>query len=207
MATHSTGQAKLQLTLSSQPQEAIFTSTMTKPGQSDLTAVNDKTKNFSHDCKKNAKMLKIELKLPQGQSYSKLQFTNSAMPWVWNTRKWKALLCIHFTEDTFQISDSTMMTQREYGLVPKILSFWTNKSHRKVVPKLVLTLSRRTCNTIYWNSNAHAFCSSLSFQQATTDVHMSNTSRVIADFVKTVAPNTLDQLELETSTLFLAMSD
>ncbi len=58
----------------------------------------------------------------------------------------------------------------------------------KVVPKLVLILSRQTCNTICRNSNkAHVFCSALSFQQALLDVCTSNKFRVIAGFVKTVA--------------------
>ncbi len=57
----------------------------------------------------------------------------------------------------------------------------------KVVPKLMLTLSRRTCNTIYRNSNkANIFCSSLSSQQG-MDICMSNRSPVTIGFVKTVA--------------------
>ncbi len=59
--------------------------------------------------------------------------------------------------------------------------------YAKVVPKLVLTLSGWTCNTIYWNfDEAHRFCSSLSFEQAPVDVYKSNRSRVTAGFVKTV---------------------
>ncbi len=48
----------------------------------------------------------------------------------------------------------------------------------------MLILSRQACNAIYRNYNeAHVFCSSLSFQQAPTDVRTSNRSRVIAGFV------------------------
>ncbi len=58
----------------------------------------------------------------------------------------------------------------------------------KVVPKLVLILSRRTCNTIYWNSSeAHVMYSALSFQQTPTGVRSSNISRVTTGFVKTIA--------------------
>ncbi len=60
--------------------------------------------------------------------------------------------------------------------------------YTRVVPKLVLTLSGRTCNAIYWNSNgAYVFYSSLFFQQAPADACMSNISQVTAGFVKTVA--------------------
>ncbi len=56
-----------------------------------------------------------------------------------------------------------------------------------VVPKLVLILFRRTCNTIYHNSNGvHEFYCALLFQQAPIDVCTSNRSRVAAGFVKTV---------------------
>ncbi len=55
-----------------------------------------------------------------------------------------------------------------------------------VVPKLVLVFSRRHCNAIYWNSNeAHVFCSSLSFQQAPTDICVSDRSQVAAGIMKT----------------------
>ncbi len=58
----------------------------------------------------------------------------------------------------------------------------------RVLQKLVLALSRWTCNTIYQNSNkVDIFCSSLFFQQAPADVSMSSRSRVTAGFVKTVA--------------------
>ncbi len=57
----------------------------------------------------------------------------------------------------------------------------------RVVSKLVLTLSGRTCNAIYRNSNeVHVFCSSLSFQQVPEDICTSNRSRVAVGFVKTV---------------------
>ncbi len=56
----------------------------------------------------------------------------------------------------------------------------------RVVPKLVLTLCRWTCNTIYLNFNeARVFCSLLSFQQTPADVFISNRSRVTAGFVIT----------------------
>ncbi len=52
----------------------------------------------------------------------------------------------------------------------------------------MLTLSERTCNAIYWNSEeAHVFCSSLSFQQAPMDICMTNKTQVTAGFVKTIA--------------------
>ncbi len=47
------------------------------------------------------------------------------------------------------------------------LRIWSLRWYTRVVPKLVLTLSGRTCNTIYRNSNkVHIFCSSLLCQQA-----------------------------------------
>ncbi len=61
-------------------------------------------------------------------------------------------------------------------------------NYTKVVSKLVLTFSGRTCNTIYWNPDkAHVFCSSLSFQQAPTDVCMSIRSWVAAGFMRILA--------------------
>ncbi len=60
----------------------------------------------------------------------------------------------------------------------------------RVIPKLVLILFGRTCNTIYQNSNeTHIFRSALPFQQASVDVCNSNRSRVTAGFVKTVVCN------------------
>ncbi len=62
-----------------------------------------------------------------------------------------------------------------------------NLNVTRVVPKPVLILSRRTWNAIYWNSDkAHVFCSTLPFQQAPTDICMSNRSPVTAGIVKTV---------------------
>ncbi len=60
--------------------------------------------------------------------------------------------------------------------------------HIRVVPKLVLILSRQTCNTIHWNSEkAHVFCTVLPFQQAPLGICPSHRTRVTAGFVKTVA--------------------
>ncbi len=56
------------------------------------------------------------------------------------------------------------------------------------MPKLLLILSRRTCNAIYQNSyEAHVFHSALPFQQAPVNVSITNRSRVTVGFVKTVA--------------------
>ncbi len=54
------------------------------------------------------------------------------------------------------------------------------------VLKLVLILSERTCNAVYWNSDeAHVFCSVLPFQQAPMDVSTSKRCQVTDSFVKT----------------------
>ncbi len=51
----------------------------------------------------------------------------------------------------------------------------------------MLTLSGRTCNAIYRNSDrGHGFCSSLSFQQSLVDVYTSNRFQITVGFVKTV---------------------
>ncbi len=69
----------------------------------------------------------------------------------------------------------------------------TKTPYTKVIPKLVFTLSRWTCNAIYWNlDKARVFCSSLSFQQALVGVRTSNRSRVTAGFMKTVAHTPLE---------------
>ncbi len=58
----------------------------------------------------------------------------------------------------------------------------------RVVLKLVLILSRQTCNTIYRNfDKSCVFCHALPFQRAPEDVCMSNGSQVTAGFVKTIA--------------------
>ncbi len=66
-------------------------------------------------------------------------------------------------------------------------------SYTRVVPRLVLVLSRWTSNTIYWNSNkVHVFCSSLSVQQAPIDVRTSNRSQATDGFMKTISPTALE---------------
>ncbi len=70
-----------------------------------------------------------------------------------------------------------------FPLISLIIFF---QVYSRNVPKLMLTLSAQICNAIYWNLD-HVFCSSLSFQQAPADICMSNRSRVMAGFVKTVA--------------------
>ncbi len=68
------------------------------------------------------------------------------------------------------------------GPLTKILNLST-----KVVPKLVLILSRRTCNPIYQNyDEAHVYSIALPFQEARAGVCTSSRSQVTADFVKTI---------------------
>ncbi len=63
----------------------------------------------------------------------------------------------------------------------------------RVVPKLLLSLSRRTLNATYQNSNkGDVFRSSLSFQQLLANICMSNRSQVTAGFVKSIVRTPLE---------------
>ncbi len=84
---------------------------------------------------------------------------------------------------SFEVGNFYKIFEITYENFKAVLGIISNFQCTRVVPKLVLSLSRWTCNTIYWNSNeVPVFC-----QQAWADVYMSTRSRVTAGFVKTIA--------------------